>query len=113
MEVEEVGTGLAVVGWSPCWVQGTSPREPRSRCRSGLQPSRHPLDGNLEESTLGWVEPNALLGGESSNQTVSWIFLSCFELFVWRTDSSFVLLAFHISVATVLALLCTLASCGD
>ena len=111
MEVELVGRGLAVVGWgrqgrwrSPR-APGLSPPEPKFRWRRGQHPDGHLLEGDLEEADLGWVEVNVLLG-ESSNQTVSWITLSCFGSNVRGTGSSFVLLA------TVVALFCTLAACG-
>ena len=107
MEVELVGRGLAVVGWGR---QGRwrSPPEPKFRWRRGQHPDGHLLEGDLEEADLGWVEVNVLLG-ESSNQTVSWIILSCFGSNVRRT--SFVPLPFLISVATLVAL-CTSAACG-
>ena len=118
MEVELVGRGLAVVGWgrqgrwrsprapglSPR-APGLSPPEPKFRWRRGQHPDGHLLEGDLEEADLGWVEGNVLLG-ESSNQTVSWITLSCFGSNVRGTGSSFVLLA------TVGALFCTSATCG-
>ena len=112
VEVEVVGAGLAVGGRS-CQGRWTSPRAPGLspfRWRRGQQPDGHPLEGDLEEeeATLGWAEVDARLGGDSSNQTVSWIILSWFGSYVWGTDSSFV----SLSLPTVLALLCTLAACG-
>ena len=69
----------------------------------GQQPGGHRLEGDLEEPSLGKV----LLGGASSNQTVSWIVFRNFELYVWGTDSLLILLAFLISGASVVARVCT------
>ena len=69
----------------------------------GQQPGGHRLEGDFVEPVLGWFEIDGRLG-ESSNQTVSWIILSCFELKVCRTDPLLT------SVASVVALLRTLAA---
>ena len=72
----------------------------------GQQPDGHRLEGDFED--LGWFEIHLLLGdAESSFQDVSWIILSCFELYLCGTGS------FLSSVASVVPLLQTLAACGS
>ena len=100
MEAEVPRTGLAVVGWNPQgggtsprtpWLSpptpGMSPLGPKLRWSRGQQPDGQRLEGDFEEEDkLGGFE---ILGdGESSNQTVSWILFSCFELYVCGTAGS-------------------------
>ena len=82
---------------------GTRPRGPKSRWTIGQQP------GGQFGLIPGWF--GGILGGESSNQTVSWSILDSFESYVLGIGSSFVLLVALDSVASVVAEVTTLAAC--
>ena len=82
---------------------GTRPRGPKSRWTIGQQP------GGQFGLIPGWF--GGILGGESSNQTVSWSILDSFESYVLGIGSSFVLMVALDSVASVVAEVTTLAAC--
>ena len=81
---------------------GTRPRGPKSRWTIGQQP------GGQFGLIPGWF--GGILGGESSNQTVSWSILDSFESYVLGIGS-FVLMVDLDSVASVVAEVTTLAAC--
>ena len=81
---------------------GMRPRGPKSRWTTGQQP------GGQFELIPGWF--GGILGGESSNQTVSWSILDSFESYVLGIGS-FVLMVDLDSVASVVAEVTTLAAC--
>ena len=82
---------------------GTRPRGPKSRWTIGQQP------GGQFGLIPGWF--GGILGGESSNQTVSWSILDSFESYVLGIGSSFVPTLALDSVASVVAEVTTLAAC--
>ena len=83
---------------------GTRPRGPKSRWTIGQQP------GGQFGLIPGWF--GGILGGESSNQTVSWSILDSFESYVLGIGSSFLpMVDLDSDVASVVAEVTTLAAC--
>ena len=82
---------------------GTRPRGPKSRWTIGQQP------GGQFGLIPGWF--GGILGGESSNQTVSWSILDSFESYVLGIGSFVLVVALDSDVASVVAEVTTLAAC--
>ena len=82
---------------------GTRPRGPKSRWTIGQQP------GGQFGLISGWF--GGILGGESSNQTVSWSILDSFESYVLGIGSFVLVVALDSDVASVVAEVTTLAAC--
>ena len=82
---------------------GMRPRGPKSRWTIGQQP------GGQFGLISGWF--GGILGGESSNQTVSWSILDSFESYVLGIGSFVLVVALDSDVASVVAEVTTLAAC--